>query len=120
MRVGSGNVSVREDFLEEESTDQDLDKRGRKIGSKEEGWKWCTGRAGGEILTVQRLGARAHIPPGCHTSRLHASRQPLFRSSSGKAQVVAYFPGVTWTLCINSPSALLGGHPQPPASHLHL
>ena len=56
MRVGSGTVSVREDFLEEESTDQDLDKRGRKIGSKEEGWKWCTGRAGGEILTVQRLG----------------------------------------------------------------
>ena len=28
---------------------------GRKIGSKEEGWKWYTGRAGGEILTVQRL-----------------------------------------------------------------
>ena len=48
MRVGSGNVSVREDFREEESTDQDLDKRGRKIGSKEEGWTWCTGRAGGK------------------------------------------------------------------------
>ena len=30
MIVGSGNVSVREDFLEEESTDQGLHKRGKE------------------------------------------------------------------------------------------
>lgn len=29
------------------STDQGLDKRGRKIGGEGEGWQWCIGRAGG-------------------------------------------------------------------------
>lgn len=54
--MGSGNVSVREDFLEEGITDQGLDKRGRKIGGEGEGWQWCVGSTGGEILAVQRLG----------------------------------------------------------------
>lgn len=33
----SGNISIREDFLEEESIDQHSDGKGMKIGNKEEG-----------------------------------------------------------------------------------
>lgn len=49
----SGNVSVREDFLEEENIDHGSDGKGLKIGSKEEGESSAFGKEGGEERAIQ-------------------------------------------------------------------
>lgn len=57
----SGNVSVREDFLEEESIDQGSDGKELKIGSKEERESSAFGKEEEEERTIPRLGeARGH------------------------------------------------------------